>query len=369
MKKSNDKKRIYFIVHSLSGGGAERVISVISNHLVENGYDVALLMTHSDECAYSINPAIKKIVRENVKPKDMLNVLLFIRKWYKRDKDAIFVSFIRSWNLISMIAALGTRAKLVISERNNPAFKFNIKSFDSWEMLAIKLLSKMRQVKHVIFQTKGAMDCYPKSIHKKSSIIYNPLKSDLPLPFTGERSKRVVAVGRLTSQKNYPMLIRAFKKFSKTHSDYTLEIYGQGSPIDNYKEQLEEFISKLGVADKVKLCGFSKNIHNDILDAEIFAMASVYEGLSNALLEAMAIGVPVISTDHPPGGAREFINSYENGILTTNSKAKEMYEALCYMADNKEKAQEMAQNALTIREKLSTDKICTQWENVFNALY
>lgn len=349
----------------MTGGGAERVISIISNHLAENGYDVTLLMTHSDECVYDINPKIKTVLRENVASKDGINQIKFIRSWYKRDKGAIFVSFLRRQNLYSLIAALFTNTRLVFSERNNPDEKFDIKNKNTYEMKAIKILSKIRQVRHIVFQTRGAMECYPKSIQKKSSIIYNPLKSNLPAPFVGERSKRIVAVGRLTYQKNYPLLLKAFKKFSTEHSDYTLEIYGDSE----YKEKFQAFIDKLEISDKARLCGFSRDIHNDILDAEMFAMASRFEGLSNALLEAMAIGVPVISTDHPPGGAREFITSYENGILTTNGSIKEMYHAMCYMAENKDKASKMAQNALAINDILSTDKICNQWENVFNSLY
>lgn len=349
----------------MTGGGAERVVSVISNHLAENGYEVTLLFTHSDECVYDLNPKIKTVLRDNVKGKDGINQIKFIRKWYKRDKKAVFVSFLRRQNMYSLIAAIGTNVKLVFSERNNPIEEFKLKNIYFYELMTVKLLSKLRQVKHIVFQTKGAMECYPKSVHKKSSIIYNPLKSGLPEPYTGERTKRIVAIGRINYQKNYPLLLRAFKKFSESHDDYKLEIYGVGGASD----RLSTFISKLGIEDKVTLCGFSKNVHNDILNAGMFAMASRYEGLSNALLEAMAIGVPVISTDHPPGGAREFITSYENGILTENENVDEMYQAMCYMADNTDKASLMAQNATKIRKTLSADIICNEWKDVFDKLY
>lgn len=364
MSKKGKKKRIYFITHSMTGGGAERVISIISNYLVNNGYEVTLLLTHNDECKYDLDKRIKMVVRQNVASRDGINQIKFIRSWYKKDKGAIFVSFLRRQNLYSLLAAIGTNVKLVFSERNNPDEKFDIKDKNTYEMKAIKLLSKIRQVKLVVFQTKGAMECYPKAIHKKSRIIMNPIKDNLPSPYVGERTKRIVAIGRLTYQKNYGMLIRAFDKFSKNHDDYTLEIYGDGEG----KQEIQKYIIKKNLGDKISLKGFSKNIHDDIIDASMYVLSSKFEGLSNALIEAMAIGLPVISTDHPPGGARAVINNYENGILTTNGKTDEMANAMCFIADNKDKADAMAQNATKIKEYLSTSKICNEWQNAFEGI-
>ena len=359
MAKNN--KKIIFIVHSMGGGGSERVISILSNYLIENGYDVTLLLTHSNNCVYNLNPKIKTVLRENVSSKDGLNQIKFIRTQYKKDKNAIFVSFLRRQNLYSLIAAIGLNVKLIFSERNNPDEKFSIKNKYTYEMRLIKELSRIPQVKQVVFQTEGARACYPAKTQKKSQIIANPLKEDLPVPYEGKREKRIVAVGRLTYQKNYPLLLKTFKRFSEKHNDYTLEIYGDGSQ----KMKLQAYIIQLGIQDKARLCGFSTDIHNDIFKAGMYIMSSRYEGLSNALLEAMALGLPVISTDHPPGGAKAFIKSYENGILTENGNEEELFNAMCYIAEKEEKALQMGKNASEIREVLSTEKICRQWEEIF----
>lgn len=119
-------------------------------------------------------------------------------------------------------------------------------------------------------------------------------------------------MGRFNPQKNYKLLIDAFAQFSKSYPDYTLEIYGDGA----LRQTMEKYIAKIGLTEKIILCGFCKNVHERIKDAGMYVMSSDFEGLSNAMLEAMALGLPVISTDHPPGGARAYITSYENGILT-----------------------------------------------------
>lgn len=357
-------KEIFFIVHSMTGGGAERVISILSNYLVKKGYKINLLLTHSDECVYKIDSDVNFILRENVKHKDGFNQIKFIRKYYKKNPDALFVSFLFWHNLYALIAATGLKVKLLISERNNPDIKFSLRNKSFIISKAIKLLSATKRCSKAVFQTQGAAECYPKKTRRKSEIIPNPLKEDLIPTYYGERKKNIVAVGRLNPQKNYRLLIDAFAQFSKTHPDYRLEIYGEG----DLRSTIENYIEKIGLADKIVLCGFCTDVHEKIIDAGMYVMSSLYEGLSNAMLEAMALGLPVISTDHPPGGARAYIKSYENGILTPVGDVNEMTKAMCYMADNPEKAKEMGRKASLIREELSADSVCKKWKNVFDSI-
>lgn len=357
-------KNIFFIINDLSGGGAERVISIISNYLANHDYKVTILMTHSNKCVYELNPSIELIARENVQEKDAIDQIKFIRSWYKKEPDAIFISFLRRQNLYALIASVGLNIKFMFSERNNPDVKFKLKSSEYWELAILKKLSTVGSCKKVVFQTQGAADCYPKKTQKKSEIIPNPLKDNLIPVYSGERKKNIVAVGRLAPQKNYRLLIDAFAKFSKSYPDYTLEIYGDGG----LNTTIKNYINKLGLSDKIELCGFCKNVHERIIDAGMYVMSSDFEGLSNALLEALALGLPVISTDHPPGGARAYITSYKNGILTPIKDVDAMAEAMCYMAQNPDKAKEMGLKAASIREELSTNNICEKWKNVFDSM-
>ena len=356
-------KKVYFITNALSGGGAERVMSVLSNYLVERGYEINFLLLQDDATVYEINDKIKLYKRADIRPKDMTAQIKFIKNFMKKEPDALFVSFFTHQNLFTILAAIGTKAQVLVSERNDPANTFTPKLTKIGNIVR-NILYKNRHCKKIIFQTQGAMDYFPDKIKNKGTVIANPLKDGLPEPYTLERKKTIVSVGRFNPQKNYRLLLDAFAEFFKKHPEYKLEIYGDGF----LRKTIENYIKKLGLNDNIELCGFCKNVHERILDAGMYVMSSDFEGLSNAMLEALALGLPVISTDHPPGGARTYIKSYENGILTTVGNVDEMAKAMCFMAENPEKANEMGMKASLIRNELSSDNICKKWKSVFDGI-
>lgn len=356
------KKEIVFIINNLSGGGAERVISIVSSYLANCGYDVTILMLRGDKSVYETDSKVKKVVRTDYEPHDALKQIKYLRAYYKAHPKAVFISFLRSQNVYSLIAAIGTNAKLVFSERMTPV-KFSTKNLSaSLEFKLLTFLAGIRQCKKVVFQSNAVLNGYPKWARKKGVVIPNPLSDSLISPYEGERKKSIVALGRLAPQKNYKLLIDAFYEFSKKHPDYTLEIYGDG-PL---KSAIEKYIEKLNLSDKIILQGFCTDVHERIVDAGMYVMSSNFEGLSNALLEALALGIPTISTDHPPRSAREYITSYENGILTPVGHKTALYSAMCYMSENPDKAEEMGQKATNIRNILSTSLICEKWKNMFD---
>lgn len=354
-------KTIFFITNELSGGGAERVMSNLANYLIKRDYNIKFILLNGNEIVYPLDKAIEIIIRPDVQARDTLAQIQFIRKYMKKNKNALFVSFFTHQNLYTILASVATKAKVLVSERNDPANTFTRKLQKIGDF-SRKILYKNKHCKKIVFQTQGASDYFEERIAKKGVVIANPLKNGLPHPYTGQRKKTVVAVGRISPQKNYRLLFDAFAKFSEIHPDYKLEIYGNGAS----KDAVKKYIAKLNLTDKVELCGFCKNVHERILDAGMYVMSSDFEGLSNAMLEALAIGLPVISTDHPPGGARAYITSYENGILTPVRDVDAMTKAMCYMTENTEKAQEMGQKAALVREALSEDTICKKWQTVFD---
>jgi glycosyltransferase involved in cell wall biosynthesis len=213
----------------------------------------------------------------------------------------------------------------------------------------------------VVFQTDDAQRCYKDEIQKKSVIISNPIKENLPEPFSGERDNRIVAFSRLNQQKNIPMMLRVFKEFHKKNDKYVLEIFGRGE----CEEELKQYAKEIGISDHVVFKGFEKDIHHKIRSAAMFISTSDYEGISNSMLEALALGLPCICTDCPAGGARMAIRSGHNGFLIPVRDEEAMVKSMEYIVNNPVEIEKVSKRAAEIRNELSIDKICNRWESVF----
>lgn len=172
----------------------------------------------------------------------------------------------------------------------------------------------------------------------------------------GER-KKIVAVGRFTTQKNFPMLIRAFSEFHKKHSEYELVIYGEGELRTEYMKLIDE----LGLAYFVKLPGYVSDVNERMRSAAMYVSASNFEGISNAMLEALAMGVPSVCTDCPVGGAAMVIQDGRNGILIPVGDEQALYQQMCHLVENCEYAENLAQNALDIKNEYSIEMIANRW--------
>ena len=212
----------------------------------------------------------------------------------------------------------------------------------------------------VVFQTEDAQKCYKEDIQNKSVIIPNPVKEDLPKPFNGNRDNRIVAVSRLDEQKNIPMMLRVFKEFVKKNKNFVLEIYGRGEN----EEKLKQYALDIGISDKVKFKGFDKDVHNKIKLARMYISTSDYEGISNSMLEALAIGLPCVCTDCPAGGARMVIRSGYNGFLVPVRDEDSMVKTMDYVVNNLEEMEQVSKRAAEVRIDLSVDKICSKWEKI-----
>ena len=252
---------------------------------------------------------------------------------------------------------IGTGIPVFVSERNNP-----------WVMPDVKITRLLRKAmyplaKGIIFQTEMAKSFFPKYIQRKGIVIDNPVDvSRIPLLYEGSRNYTITAVGRLAPQKNFKLLINAFYMFSKMHDDYCLEIYGDGQ----LKNELEQQIKELGIAHKVSLCGARKDVLDRIRCSSMFVLTSDYEGVPNVLLEAMCMGMPVISTDCPSGGPRKLIEDGINGLLTPVGDCDELVkrmDSLCDVAY----ASSLSKEAYKVREKFTNPDIFVQWERyIFN---
>lgn len=167
-----------------------------------------------------------------------------------------------------------------------------------------------------VFQTSDAQKWFPKRLQKKSRIIYNAVKEEFyqvdRTPVRGE----IVTCGRLTEQKNHRLLIDAFAEVQKIYPFATLKIYGEGA----LREKLQNQIESLNLNEKVFLMGATNDVAKALQTADLFVLSSDYEGMPNALMEAMAAGVPCISTDCPCGGPRELFGNDNNFLIPVGDK-------------------------------------------------
>lgn len=342
--------KVMFIIPSMAGGGAERVISVLANEFTEKGIETKIMMTAGNDCVYQLHPDIELLQAGEMTGESIRKRFLRIfrmRKLFLENRDHILIAFEPDAAFFAGIAKFGLRMKLIASERNDPASFGNSKT----RKLAYKWSQK------IVFQTKAAMAYFSPDIQKKGKVIANPISSFLPEPYTGKRKKTVVSVGRFEGQKNHRMLLLAFAGFHTDFPEYSLHLYGKGA----LEQELRQLAKELGLEDKVIFEGFHKDVLKRIADAGMYVLSSDYEGISNSLLEAMAIGLPVISTDCPCGGSRLCIINEKNGLLTPVGDKNALELAMRKMAESEEYANLLGKEAVSVKTRFSVENIVSKW--------
>lgn len=357
--KNREIKKIAFVINKVTlSGGAERVVCTLASELSRRGIDTTIITQQNTECGYSLDENVKIWA---AKAKGKISVLrnfarnTAMRRYIKGQNFDVVISFITAMNLQTILFTRGLKSKVIVSERIFPATIKQPK----------KLLSKIiyPMADGFVFQTEQARACFRGKVRKRGCIIYNPLKENLPY-CDQEKNKYIVTIGRLTSQKNHKLLINAFEKFIQNHPHYELRIYGNG-PL---KEELENFAQQLGVLEKVHFMGAVENVTEHIRDAAMFVLPSDYEGMPNVLAEAMAMGLPCISTDCLGGGAAALIENEKNGLLVPCRDVEQLYEAMEKIVTDTEFSNKIASNGKLLREQLSVENITAQWLDYCHSL-
>lgn len=349
------KKKISFIVGEMGQGGAERVVSLIANHLINKGYLIDIVMLLNYNCEYQLDRRIRLIDLTSGTDSYLRSARTWVhklRRYFIDSNTDIIISFIARVNLVAIVASLGLNKRIIVSERSDPANDGRSCIVD----ISTKILYRLTDT--IVFQTKHAQEHFGKKVKDKSIIITNPLT--LTVKCSKPAEKKVVAVGRLKKGKNHRMLINAFSGVAKEYPDYTLWIYGEG-PL---RGELTKQISDLGLENHVFLPGGFQDIHDRIKDAQIFVLSSYHEGLSNALLEAMYMGFPCISTRC--AGTEEYIDNNVSGLIVENDNAEAMREAIVYLINNERIRDEFGIKAQERVKECNVTDVMNKWEWIIN---
>lgn len=349
-------KKIVFVMEQLYGGGAERVTAALMNEMCKSA-EIHLLSTYQDDPAKYFPTDARVIMHMNKEKKGsrvrvVWGRLLFLRRMIAKLKPDCVVSLATPNTATLITAAMcGMKTPLVLSERNDPA------QFPDSKVIRMFRLLNYFKCKGLVFQTHEAQAFFPKRIGKKSTIICNPLTGTLPERYEGNRERIIINCCRLVPQKNLDLLIDAFSDITPEFQDVSLEIYGEGPE----RTRLESKITKMDLTGRVLLRGYSDNIYSKMRTCAMFVSSSDYEGISNSMLEAIALGVPTVCTDCPVGGAREVIRNGENGFLVPTKDRSAMAEAMRRVLQDPELAERLSMNGSELRKEISVEAIAGKW--------
>lgn len=349
--------KIAFFIDSMNGfGGAQRVISVLCNSFAREGAEVLLVTTgNTDKSVYPLESVKKYAYTGNCGGViNKVKKLRAIRKTVKAFEPDVIVSFLTMTNILTILSMSFTKIPIIISERND---------FDKCTSKE-KLLSKIfyPYANKMVVQTENIKQQLERFYKKRIEIIPNPLQEFSFEKTDYSASKKMIAVGRITEQKNYPLMLEAFAAFLGERPEYCLHIYGAGNMIETY----QALAKKLNISEKVCFMGNKPNPLSLETDADMYVMSSDYEGMPNALAEAMSVGFPCISTDCDGGGAAFLIDNGVNGLLVEKGNPYQLTEAMKKIADDRVFAQEIGQNAKSLKDSLNVERITQMWTDFIN---
>ena len=356
--------KILFMLGSLDSGGAQRVAVNLCNSFVEKNNDVLIMITKMKSNSYKINNKINIVKLDDGKFSKLIRSFSILRKMkneiinYAPD---VIISFLPEPTarvlFLKKVCKRISEIPVILSVRADPNVIY--RSFK--RKITMKWLYGISD--GYIFQTEEAKRFFSKKIQEKSKIILNPINKDFFIEeFKGEREKTFVTVGRLTKQKNHELLINAFNILHEKYPEFKLYIYGEGE----LEEDLKDRIKELSLDKNVFLKGTSKRIQDEINNKYSFVLSSDFEGLPNALMEAMALGLPCISTNCTGGGATTLIKDGYNGLIVPVNDTVKLANAMIKLANDYKYAKQLGNEAIKIRDKCSEEIIVSEWLEYIN---
>ncbi len=349
-------RKVLFVNHSLTGGGSEKAMSLIANYFASQGIEVEMLLLSEQPRTYKVDERIRIIECycpiEGNKLVWHLRRIRTIRDSIKKSDAPVVITFMWDINMNVILACAGLGKRIITSERCDP-------HNEPRKLMWFAMHFVLPFADMTVFQTPMVQGYYPKSVQRRSTVIPNAISEDVPDPDRDPEKirKEIVAVGRFTKQKNFELLIDAFSDIHGKYPEYKLIIYGDG-PL---RHEMEQQIRKLGLDNSVRLPGYVSDVNERMRYAAIFVNSSNYEGISNAMLEAMAMGLPCICTDCPVGGARMLIQDGVNGILVQVGNKDQLVSKISILLERNDFSKKIRESADSVRKKYATEHIGRMW--------
>lgn len=364
----SQKMRLIIVIPSISAGGAERVVSIMANYWAEKGWHVVLLtMDNGEEPPfYNLNPSIvhHSLGIEGASVSFIQGTLnnikrvLVLRKAIRKSKPQAVISFMDRTNVLTILSVLGLNIPHIISERTDPAL-FHIGN--EWNTLR-GLFYPFADC--LVVQTQSALAYFPDKVKNRARVIPNPVPVVNKNNISGKKDSKqdqnfIIAVGRLSQEKGFNLLLRAFSIIAPRHPLWSLIIWGEG-PLRTELERLKE---QLGLQGRVHFPGRTRQPFEKMMQADLFVLSSRYEGFPNALCEAMACGLPVISTNCPSGPG-EIIRDGVDGVLVPSENVDALAIAMERLMADEAERKRLGSRAVEITARFGLEKVMRMWEAV-----
>lgn len=368
MKVDGKKRHIAFYIGSLHKGGAERVFVNLAEYFRNEGYQVTMVTQYRypDEEEYVLPSQIKRVLSDlnsgelsNSRIVNFCRRIIKLHRIWKTEQPDMVLSCIGKNNFMTIVTTMFTGTKAVVSVVGEAG-----EEYPGWLMHFLANLL-FPHADGIVLQTERSRYFFNHRTQKKAVILPNSLNPAFIKPrYEGEREKRIVAVGRMDANKNHEMMIRAFAALKDKYPEYTLTIYGDGE-LHRY---LEELAGQLGVSKRVLLPGVIPDVAAQIERAALFLLTSYSEGVSNALIEALASGLPVISTDVPSGGTVELVTDKENGLIIPAGDMHALEEAMDKLLGDPVYAEHLGREAAKIQLRLAPERVNNLWREYFDQI-
>lgn len=346
------KRQIIISIGSLQSGGAERVVCEISAMYADYFQEVVILTWIDLPQFYQIDARVRIVCAEKESGfSSRFRQSLWVRKFVKREKPDVFLSFLMPFNMLNIVTLAFTKINVVVCERQDPSkvktpFLRGVRNF------------LYHFVSRIEVQTKEGKRYFPSSLQHKIYVIPNPnhiTREQRDYCLSCPKDNRIVTVGRLIAAKNHLLLIDAFTEVYAKYPYYRLDIYGSG----DLRPALEEAILFSGIKEHIHLCGKTNDVPKSIASAQLFVLSSNVEGMPNSLMEAMALGIPCVATD--VSGVRDLITDKENGLIVPVGNKEALIKAILKLIESRELQKQFSNSTYSVCEKYDKYKIFNMW--------